>query len=56
MQAFYNESMRLSSISPDSVSRFVVDYRGYTMLNPSAQLDPLYSEIESNISRYLERH
>ena len=56
MQAFYNESMRLSSISPDSVSRFVVDYRGYTMLNPSSQLDPLYSEIESNISRYLERH
>ena len=56
MQAFYNESMSLNSISSDSVSRFVIDYRGYTMLNPSAQLDPLYPEIESNIRKYCASH
>ena len=56
MQAFYNESMSLSSIPADSVSRFVVDYRGYTMLNPSAKLDPLYTEIETNIQNYILTH
>lgn len=56
MQSFYNKSIGLGSVSPDSVSRFVVDYRGYTMLNPRAKLDPLYSEIESNIQKYVDAH
>lgn len=52
MQAYYQESMGLGSVSADSANRFVVNFMGYTMLNPHAQFDPLYSEIEANIQKY----
>ena len=40
----------------DSASRFIVDFLGYTMLNPRAKLDPLYPEIETNIHNYSLSH
>jgi hypothetical protein len=40
----------------DSASRFIVDFMGYTLLNPRAKLDPLYPEIESNIHNYSVSH
>ena len=56
MQAFYKQSLGLGSVSADSIGRFIIDYKGYTMLNPHAQFDPLYPEIESNIQKYYAAH
>ena len=56
MQAYYQESVGLGSVPADSASRFIVNFMGYTMLNPHAQFDPLYPEIESNIQKYSATH
>ena len=52
MRAYYQESIGLGAVSPDSADRFIVNFMGYTMLNPHARFDPLYSEIEANIQKY----
>ena len=56
MQAFYNESSNLGSVSADSASRFIVNFLGYSIANPSVQLDPLYPEIEKNMHKYSMTH
>ena len=56
MQTFYQESVGLGAMPADSASRFIVDFLGYTMLNPRAKLDPLYPEIETNIHNYSQSH
>ena len=56
MQTYYQESVGLGARPADSASRFIVDFLGYTMLNPRAKLDPLYPEIESNIYNYSQTH
>ena len=56
MQSYFQESEVLGTMPADSASRFIVDFMGYTMLNPRAKLDPLYPEIESNIYNYSVSH
>ena len=56
MQSFYKGSVGLDAMPADSASRFIVDFLGYTMLNPRAKLDPLYPEIETNIHNYSLSH
>ena len=56
MQSYFQESEVLGTMPADSASRFIVDFMGYTMLNPRAKLDPLYPEIESNIHNYSLSH
>ena len=56
MQAYYNESSNLGSVSADSASRFIVNVLGYSIANPSVQLDPLYPEIEKNMHKYSMTH
>ncbi|MBO4895667.1 MAG: hypothetical protein J5484_02600 [Prevotella sp.] len=56
MQSFYQGSVGLDAMPADSASRFIVDFLGYTMLNPRAKLDPLYPEIETNIHNYSLSH
>lgn len=56
MQAYYNESSNLGSVSADSASRFIVNFLGYSIANPSVQLDPLYPEIEKNMHKYSMTH
>ena len=56
MQAYYNESSNLGSVSGDSASRFIVNFLGYSIANPSVQLDPLYPEIEKNMHKYSMTH
>lgn len=51
MTEFYNESTRLQHLSTDSVNRFIVKVRGFTMANPKAEYDPLYPKITKNIRR-----
>ena len=56
MQAYYNESSNLGSVSADSASRFIVNFLGYSIANPSVQLDPLYPESEKNMHKYSMTH
>lgn len=56
MQSYFLKSEFLETMSADSASRFIVNFIGYTMLNPRAKLDPLYPEIESNIYNYSVEH
>jgi hypothetical protein len=56
MQAYYNESSNLGSVSADSASRFIVNFLGYSIANPSVLLDPLYPEIEKNMHKYSMTH
>lgn len=56
MQAYYNESSNLGSVSADSANRFIVNFLGYSIANPSVQLDPLYPEIEKNMHKYSMTH
>ena len=49
-------SPQMQTYFADSASRFIVNFMGYTMLNPRAKLDPLYPEIESNIYDYSVSH
>ena len=42
MTEFYNESTKLQQLSNDSIERFIVKVRGFTMTNPQAEYDPLY--------------
>lgn len=56
MRSYFQESEVLGTMPADSASRFIVDFMGYTMLNPRAKLDPLYPEIESNIYNYSVSH
>ena len=56
MQAYYNESSNLGSVSADSASRFIVNFLGYSIANPSVQFDPLYPEIEKNMHKYSMTH
>ena len=49
MVSFYNESLTLKSVAPDSVQRFADKVNNYTAANPSAKEDPLYQEIMDNI-------
>jgi len=51
MTEFYNESTKLQQLSNDSIERFIVKVRGFTMTNPQAEYDPLYPKIASNIRR-----
>ena len=56
MQAYYNESSNLGSVSADSANRFIVNFLGYSIANPSVQLDPLDPEIEKNMHKYSMTH
>ena len=56
MESYYRESVGLEALPADSASRFIVNFMGYTMLNPRAKLDPLYPEIETNIQKYTSKH
>lgn len=56
MQSYFQKSETLETMPADSASRFIVNFMGYTMLNPRAKLDPLYPEIESNIYDYSVSH
>ena len=56
MQAYYNESANLGSVPADSASRFIANFLGYSLANPSVQLDPLYPEIEKNMHKYSMMH
>ena len=56
MEAYYHESANLGSVPADSASRFIVNFLGYSLANPSAQFDPLYPEIETNIHKYSMTH
>jgi len=56
MQAYYDESVNLGSVPADSASRFIANFLGYSLANPSVQLDPLYPEIEKNMHKYSMMH
>ena len=56
MEAYYHESANLGSVPADSASRFIVNFLGYSLANPSVQFDPLYPEIETNIHKYSMTH
>lgn len=56
MEAYYRESTGLGTVPADSANRFIINFLGYTMLNPHVQFDPLFHEIESNIHRYSQTH
>lgn len=54
MESFYEESLELKSVTPDSVGRFVAKVNSYTRTNPAAKQDPLYPEIVENVGSYLD--
>lgn len=56
MQAYYDESVNLGSVPADSANRFIANFLGYSLANPSVQLDPLYPEIEKNMHKYSMMH
>ena len=56
MQAYYDESVNLVSVPADSANRFIANFLGYSLANPSVQLDPLYPEIEKNMHKYSMMH
>jgi hypothetical protein len=56
MEAYYRESANLGSVPADSASRFIANFLGYSLANPSVQLDPLYPEIEKNMHKYSVIH
>jgi hypothetical protein len=56
MVAYYRESANLGSVPADSASRFIANFLGYSLANPSVQLDPLYPEIEKNMHKYSLMH
>lgn len=56
MQAYYDESVNLGAVPADSASRFIANFLGYSLANPSVQLDPLYPEIEKNMHKYSMMH
>jgi hypothetical protein len=56
MEAYYRESANLGSVPADSASRFIANFLGYSLANPSVQLDPLYPEIEKNMHKYSLMH
>ena len=49
MVSFYQESLTLKSVAPDSVQRFADKVNAYASNNPAAKEDPLYQEIQDNI-------
>lgn len=56
MEAYYRESANLGSVPADSASRFIANFLGYSLANPSVQLDPLYPKIEKNMHKYSMMH
>lgn len=56
MEAYYRESANLGSVPADSASRFIANFLGYSLANPSVQLDPLYPKIEKNMHKYSLMH
>ena len=51
MRQYYQESTVLAQTSQDSINRFSKKVDGFVNLHPLAKEDPLYPEIEQNISR-----
>lgn len=49
MELLHAESSALGSVSPDSIQRFATKVEAYASHNPTAQTDPLWSEIIENI-------
>lgn len=49
MASFYQESLTLKSVAPDSVQRFADKVDAYTHSNPSAKENPMYQQIMDNI-------
>lgn len=51
MEEFYNESLHLDQMSPDSVDNYIIKVKGFTISKPNAKYDPLYSDIKENIKK-----
>ncbi len=51
MKEFYDESLYLDQMSPDSVESYIVKVKGFTITRPNAKYDPLYSDIKDNIKK-----
>ncbi|WP_028913073.1 hypothetical protein [Prevotella sp. MA2016] len=51
MAYLYDESVRLSAVSSDSIQRFATKVETYVIKNPAEQFNPLYSEIKYNITQ-----
>lgn len=49
MQVFYEESLGLFGVTPDSVQNFFYKYDKYTHYNPESRTHPLYHKIYNNI-------
>ena len=49
MVSFYQESLTLNTVAPDSVQRFSDKWIGYIQAHPVSKQDPLYPEIVENL-------
>ena len=49
MELLHAESSRLANVSADSIQRFATKVETYASHNPTAQTDPLWTEIIENI-------
>jgi len=51
MKEFYEESLYLDQVSPDSVENYIIKVKGFTITKPNAKYDPLYTDIKDNIKK-----
>ncbi len=56
MTEFYQESLQLNTVTPDSVMRFANKVNAFVNANPSAKDDTHYADIINNISMTLHIH
>ncbi len=48
--SYYQESLTLKSVAPDSVDRFANKVEKYVKVHPAAKEDPMYEDIMKNIN------